>query len=174
MHISKHWQQKSPPAWTQEAYRPRRIKYHPRWGTPPIRVPSVRVPPWPGLMGSTQGGVLPLLGYPPARSDGEGGTQGRVPPSGYPRPGLTGGYLRWGTPIRESPSEVWQGVPEVGYPLLGYPPAGPGWSNSPPPPGWTQPGYPPPPPQVWTDRRMDWWTRHVSKHNLPSYYVRGR
>ena len=57
---------------------------------------------------------------------------------------------------------------------LGWPPppAGtwpppPGWTWPPPqldltPPGWT---WPPP----WTDRLMD---RHVSKHYLPSYYVR--
>ena len=49
-------------------------------------------PPRPGLMGG--GGVLPKVGYPPARSDGA------VPKVGSPREGLTGGgYPRWGTPI---------------------------------------------------------------------------
>ena len=46
--------QESPPAWTQEAYRPRRIKYYPRWGTPS----PVGVPPQPGLMGR-----VPEAGY---------------------------------------------------------------------------------------------------------------
>ena len=68
------------------------------------------------------------------------------------------------------PGEV---PPAGGYPTLGTP-IGPGQGSttSPsdlakvPPPTW--PGGVPP---LWTDRRMD---RHVSKHNLPSYYVRGR
>ena len=51
-------EQESPPAWMQEAYRPRRIKYsvwYPKWGTP-------------------------QQGYPPARFD-RGGTQGGEPPT---------------------------------------------------------------------------------------------
>ena len=170
------------------------------------------IPPWPGPTGGTQGGVplpwsglmggvpevgYPLSGYPhpPARSDG--GTQGGVPlwgtPSatsggtqgGVPHGEVWYGYPRWGTPIRVPPARSNRGpgqtrVPEVGYPPLGYPlvrvpPAGV-------PPSWTWLGYPPPLagpgrgiPLLGVDRQTDgWMDRHVSKHNLPSYYVRGR
>ena len=124
--------QESPPAWTQEAYRPRRIKYSicfPKWGTPgrvapqaglmgDLRwgTPSGRVPPWPGLMGGgTRGGVLP----------------GRVPP-------LTG----------VPPGQVWWGVNKVD--LAGVPS-----------PGWTWLGYPPPHGQTdgWMDRHM--WKHYL-------------
>ena len=69
-------QQESPPAWTQGAYGPRRIKHsicYPRWGTPlpgqtggtRSGVPPSRVPTQPGLMGGgTQGGVPPRQGTP--------------------------------------------------------------------------------------------------------------
>ena len=142
---------------------------YPRWGTPsqvwqggylrwstPSQVwwgrgvPEVGVPPW--------------LGYPPARSDREGGTQGGVSPWPVPTGGQ-GGYPRWGTP-----SQVWWGreVPEVGYPLVGVPlwpgltgegyprwgtpiglPPGQVWQGVPPSgtPTWTWLGYPPP---TWT------------------------
>ena len=92
--------QESPPAWTQEAYRPRRIKYSicypvrggvpppvgvpplpgPMWGgVPEVWYPPIGVPPWPGLMG--------------------GGTWGGVPP-GLAGPGR-------GTPIPPPPAQVW-------------------------------------------------------------------
>ena len=53
-------------------------------------------------------------------------------------------------------------LPGGGYPLPGVPPC---WGG-PPCQGGPAMGYP-----CWTDRQMD---RHVSKHNLPSYYVGGR
>ena len=117
-------------------------------------VPPVGVPPWPGL---TRRGV-PEVGYPPSGyllSRSEKG----VPKVGYPLSGYP--------PSRSDG----QGVPKVGYPPSGYP------LPIRVPPTWTWLGYPPrpgrgyPPPKVWTDRWMD---RCVSKHNLPSYYVRGR
>ena len=189
--------QESPPAWTQEAYRQRRIKYsicYPvRGGYPPFGVP-----PWPVLTG----------GYPrwgtPCR-----GTPGKV---------QLGGYLRWGTP-GVPPSQVWEGghprwdtpcqsiplarsngvggtpaksdrvgVPEVGYPPAEVPPSRvpPAWTWLGYPPTWTWPGYSPgwtwlgyPPnlnlagvPPLGVDRQTDgwmdeWMDRHVSKHYLP-------
>ena len=99
-----------------------------------------------GVSSTTQDGVPPYQGTPP------------------PRPGPTGGYLRWGTPHWGTP---WPG-PTGGGTWLGYPPAGPG-RGTPLPPG---PGRGTPPPQVWTDRIIAGQTR--VKHNLPSYYVRGR
>ena len=91
-------------------------------------------------------------GYPiPARG---------YPISGTPHPDLAGrGYHISGTPIW-----TWLGYPLIctwlGYPSL----AGPGW-DTPLLPG--QVGYL----SRWTSRRIH---RHVSKHNLPSYYVSGR
>ena len=92
-------EQESPPAWTQEAYRPRRIKYH-SVGYPPSQV-------WPG--GGTRGGV------PPARSDGgylRWGTPFRVPP-----------------PVGVCPHLDLAGVspPPPRLDLLGYPP--PRWTD---------------------------------------------
>ena len=63
------------------------------WGTP-----------WTGAMG------VPHLGYP---QQGWG-----IPPAGSKL-----GYLRWGTPWQgwgTPPGQVWWGVPEVGYPSIGY------------------------------------------------------
>ena len=138
--------QESPPVWTQERYRPRRIKYYPRWGTPPpVGGTWGGVPPgqvqrggrgylrWGTPPGQVWWGVPkvghPPIGYPPWPGPMRG-TPVRVPPW----PGLTGGYPRWGTPLQD---------------LAGVPP------------------------QVWTDRRMDGQTP-VKTYNLPSYYVRGR
>ena len=84
-------QQESPPAWTQEAYRPPRIKYsicYLRWGTSPTGVPSR-----PGLMGGALGGVSPSRGIPQPGPD-----------RGYSPPGQTGG-TRGGNP----PSWTWPG-----------------------------------------------------------------
>ena len=129
-HTSKpSFKQESPPAWTQEAYRPPRSKCSlcPRSGGYPVPGPG-------GVPCPRSGGV----GVPCLRSGGMypsqvwGGTQSQVqggypiPPSrpgmGYPlplpRPGM--GYppdLRWGNPPAR---------PGMGYPLarlgMGYPP----------------------------------------------------
>ena len=100
------------------------------------------------------GGVLPV----------------REPPVGVPLQGDTPS-LAGGTPAERIPHP---------YPRLdgGTFPFGPGQGTTPPPPmgpGW---GTPPPPcldlAKLGTspvDRQTD---RHVSKHNLPSYYVCGR
>ena len=128
----------------------------------------------------------------------EGGTHLMYPPvgPGWGTPSdLARGYPTSGTPhqtwlvytlsdlARVPPGQTW-----LGYPLPIRPgwatPIRPGWGTSPSGPGWGTPqagpgwgttshclarwGNPPP---LWTDRRMD---RHVSKHNLPSYYVCGR
>ena len=144
--------QESPPAWTQEAYRPQRIKYSisfPRWGTlpsnctpsqawwgvPEVGYPQAEVPPsqvWWGYPNWS----TPWQGYPPARSDES--TQGGVPLARSDR-----GYLRWGTPWEGTPSQVWWGGYPAGWTWLGYHP-----------PSWTWPGYP-----LWTDRMMDGQTR---------------
>ena len=102
--------QESPPAWTQEAYRPPCSEYSfccPTWVPPPDRVPPhpdlarggtwpgyppSRVPPWPGYppgQGTPEGTrVPPRPGYPP----GQGTSLARVPPrldlAGYPPPRL--------------------------------------------------------------------------------------
>ena len=65
---------------------------------------------------------------------------------GYTRPGLMGGYLRWGTP-----------PPSRGTP------------------GWTWLGYPPPPgPGQGTPPGVDRQTDTCQNITFPSYYVRGR
>ena len=122
LHPKTKNKQESPPAWTQEAYRPQRIKY------------SICCP-------ILEGGYLPLpggiyLGVPP-------------PPPVLAWPG-GGTYLgqEGGTYLGVPPILTWLGgeVPTLGYPL---PPSGPGQGTSPPPSG---PGrVPPPPPPVWTD-----------------------
>ena len=76
--------QESPPAWTQEAYRPPCSEYSfccspgypPRGGVPDRVPPGVRVPP---------GGVPDRDPTPP------GGYLTRVPPRGVPDPGTPGG-----------------------------------------------------------------------------------
>ena len=106
--------QESPPASTQEAYRPPCSKYSlccPNWvpprpgyppgqGTPLARVPpSARVPPWPGYP--------PSQGTPGQGTPGQGTPLARVPPRpGYP-------------PARVPPTRL---PPQPGYP----PQAGPG------------------------------------------------
>ena len=123
--------QESPPAWTQEAYRPRRIKYsicYLRWGTPlaggvpPGQVswegtrggipPPVGVPPgyvwWRGTRGE-----VPLAGHPPSQV-WQGDTQGGVPPFW---PGLMGvPEVRYPIPRRVTSSQVWWGYPRWGTP----------------------------------------------------------
>ena len=111
-----------------------------------------------GVSSTTRGEVLPLSGYPPARSDrGEGTWGGLSPGRGYPPARSNGGYLRWGTPGKGvSP---WQKVP-------------PGRGT---PPGWTWLGYPPlPGPGRGTPLGVDRQTDTCQNITFPSYYVRGR
>ena len=113
--------------------------------------------------------------------------QARVPPPARVHPPARGPPLGQGTP----PGWTCQGTPPPGYPPQpGYPPPGYPPSQGTPParvpplagPGRVSPQLPhgilgnvakhygiwvPPP----VDRQKD---RHVSKHYLPSYYVRGR
>ena len=160
-------EQESPPAWTQEAYRPPCSEYS---FCCPTRVP----PP----------GGVPDPGTPP------GGYRTWVPPRGgtWPRYPPQGGYRTWVTP----PGGYLTRVPPGGVPDLGTPPAGGTWPRYPPPGGyrtWVPPGgvpdpgtppggyqtrvpprggtRTPPPPPVWTDKQSETIT-------FPSYYVRGR
>ena len=150
-------QQESPPAWTQEAYRPRRIKYSicfPKWGTP-SRSNWGR---------GIQGGVPPGRGFP--QPGLMGGTQGRVPPPARVPPGqVRWGYLRQGTP-----GQAQQGVPEVGMPwqvCQGVPKVGYLPSRGTPPPTWLDlAGVPP--------RRCGLTTNKVKLLPPVSYYLRGR
>ena len=102
------FQQESPPAWTQEAYRPPCSKYSlccPNWVPPrPGVPPPVRVPPGQGTpparvppgQGTPQPWYPPSQGTPPARVP----PLVRVPPQpGYPP--------SQGTP----PGWTWQGTP---------------------------------------------------------------
>ena len=104
-------------------------------------------------------------------SDGEGGgTRGGVPPSrGYPQPGPTGGYPRWGTPWQGwPPGQVWWGVPKVVPPWPG--PRG-AWGGYPPARsdgGLPDRGTPP------RCGQTEWWTDTCQNITFPSYYVRGR
>ena len=64
-YFSFYFQQESPPPWTLEAYRPRRITYsicYPRWGIPPAGVPPSF---WPGLTGGYPRWGIPLSGGSP-------------------------------------------------------------------------------------------------------------
>ena len=133
--------QESPPAWTQEAYRPPCSKYSlccPNWvpprpdlaggvpwlGTPPGRVPLRQGTPW---VGYPSPAGYPPAGLPPGRV-----SPGRVPPAGYP--------LGRVPPNRVPPGRVppRQGTPQAGYPsLAGYPP-----SRVTPLAGYPPAGYP--------------------------------
>ena len=149
-------EQESPPAWTQEAYRPPCSEYSfccPTWVPPPSRVP-----PHPDLAGG--GGVpdqgTPPPGYPP-HPDLAGGVpdQGTPPARVPPHPDLAGGGTWPGYPPARVPPHpdlaggTWPGTPPAGYPprpgypprldLAGYPPAGP---DPPLPPSWTWPTPP--------------------------------
>ena len=122
-------QQESPPAWTQEAYRPHRIKYsicYLRWGTPRQGYPR------PSLMG---GGGYPRWGTlpPPSR-----GTPGQVwwgvPEVGYPFAEVPHqGTTHWGTPARPNGGGGFPSClpPGKGTPWLGIPPSGPGRGTPP-------------------------------------------
>ena len=99
---------------TQEAYRPRRIKYY------SVGYPPIRVPPWPGLTGGVPEVGYPPLGYPPVQVQLGGYLRWGTPPSEYPPRSDQGVYLRWGTPH-------W-GTPLAG-PGLGTPPLRCGLTN---------------------------------------------
>ena len=151
-------EQESPPAWTQEAYRPPCSEYSfccPTRVPPPGGVPDPGTPPG--------GGTWP--GYPP----------GGVPDPGTPRGGTWPGYPPGGGYLTRVP-------PQGGY-LTRVPPRG-GPGN--PPGGGTWPGYPPTSwhsgkcckalwdmgtPPLWTDRLMDGQTRVKT---LPSLVLRTR
>ena len=124
-------------------------------------VPPVRVPPRPGLMGGTRGGVPPVR-YPHRGTPWPGpmgGTRGGVPPSEYPPVG----YPHQGTPLGYPLARSNRGYPRWGIPHRVSP------IGVPPPPGT---GWIPPPPRCGQTESSP--GRHVPKHNLPSYYVRGR
>ena len=71
--------------------------------------------------------------------------------------------------LRERKRHTLGGVPPPPHPPSVPPSTRPGWGTPPPRPG---PGRGSP---LGVDRQTDgWMDRHVSKHNLPSYYVRGR
>ena len=168
--VKINWKQESPPAWTQEAYRPPCSEYSfccptrvPDPGTPPGGVggyPDLGTSPPPG------GGGYPDLGTPPGgylTRTPWGGTRTWVPPpppGGVPGPG----YPPGGVPDPGYPPGG--GVPDLGTPPGGYltrvPPRG-GYLTRTPPGG--VPG--PPSPPVWTDKQSETIT-------FPSYYVRGR
>ena len=149
--------QESPPAWTQEAYRPPCSDYFccPNWA-----------PPRPDLAGGVPwwGGGIPWQGTPhPDRA--RGGTLLLPPRQGTPQQGTPHPWLDLA------------GYPPPQLDLAGYPPAG----YSPPPAG---PGRVPPrkcckalwdmgtplPPYGQTDGRTD----ACQNITFPSYYVRGR
>ena len=107
----RHDKQESPPAWTQEAYRPPCSDYSfccPNWVPPP---------PWPGR-GGYHTWVPPQQGTPSRVPPGRVLLPSRVPPTGYPPAGYppTGyppvGYPWQGTP----PGWTWQGTPPVSAP----------------------------------------------------------
>ena len=86
--------QESPPAWTQEAYRPRRIKYSIYY---PVRGGVAPPAPPPGQVWLEVPEVgYPPVGVPPARSNG--GTRGGVPHQSTP----------WSGP---PPTWTWLGYP---------------------------------------------------------------
>ena len=96
--------QESPPAWTQEAYRPLCSKY------------SLCCPNWlPPRQGTPQAGYPPCQGTPPGQGTPCQGTPpGRVPPQGT---------LRQGTPLGRVPPH--QGTPPAGPGRVPPPPAAP-------------------------------------------------
>ena len=151
-----HKIQESPPAWTQEAYRPPCSEYS-------FCCPT-RVPPPGGYLtpGTPPGGYLtrvhPPGGYltqvPPCTPRGRVPDPGtpRTPSGGVPDPGTPpGGYLTRVTP-RTPRGGTWPGYPRGGT-WPGYPPRTPqgvpdpgtprGYLTWVPPRGGTWPGYPP-------------------------------
>ena len=112
--------QESPPAWTQEAYRPPRSKYL--------------------LCCSDSWGYLPWLG-------GGGDTYAE-----WGLPTLAGGYLPWIGGYLPWPGRGylrWMGGVPLGWKLGPIPPIS--WKVGTLLVGWY--GYPPPTPNMWTDRK---------------------
>ena len=172
--------QDSPPAWTQEPYRPPLIKYsmccpvpggYSGYPPPPVLTwlgvgylgvcaPLAGVPPiltWPG--GVPWVGA-PLAGVPPSWP-GLGGPRVGVPLAGVPPswPGPRG--VPWsGRPLARAPPHLDLAripPPPQGWTWLGYTPS-----------SWTWLGYSPPPLTPPVGRQMDgWMDRHVWKHYLP-------
>ena len=165
--------QESPPAWTQEAYRPPRSKCSLCWGVPcprsggtlsqvwggtPSQVWEVPHPRSRGVPHARSGGYpIPGWGVPCPRS---GGTLPLYQVWGYPIPGLGGGgtlsqvwgeYLPLARPeMGYPPSQTWDGVPSPARPGMGYP-TGQTWDGVFPgqtldrvPPSQTWDGVPPP------------------------------
>ena len=102
-----------------------------------------------GMLVHPNGGY-PLLGGTPSQ------VQMRKDTPGYPHLDLA----------RVPPIQGWMGVAPI-QDWMGVPPR----LDLTGVPSLAEPDWGTPPPHLWTDRRMD---RHVSKHNLPLYYVRGR
>ena len=139
-------QQESPPAWTQEAYRPPCSEYsfcYPNWVPPPILTWPGGYPTW-----------VPLAGYPLAGYIPDKVPPSRVPLAGYPPAGYPLAEYPPSWPGRVPPSWIWLGTPPRCLPhgILGnvtkhygiwVPPLG-----------------------------VDWQTKW--NYYLPSYYVRGR
>ena len=176
LHPVVHWwnsptKQESPPAWTQEAYRPPCSEYSfccptrvppPGGGTwpgyPPRGVPDPGTPPRGGTwLGYPPGGYLTRV-HPPWGVPDPGtplGVPDPGPPGGVPDPGTPpspGGVPDPGTPLPRG--GTWLGYPPGGYLTRVHPPGGGGYLTRVPPLGgtwpwspWggTWPGYPPPP-----------------------------
>ena len=151
-------QQESPPAWTQEAYRPLCSKYSlccPNWVPPPGG--QVRVPP----PGGGQVRVPPRGGSGPGTPPGGGGCQVRVPPQGgwglgtSPRGGCQVQVPPGGVRSRYPPGGVRSGYP--GGVRSRYPPGGSGPGTPP----YQGSGYPPPSqvPPLWTDKHL--WKQYL-------------
>ena len=171
-------EQESPPAWTQEAYRPPRSKCSyadlsrgvPHLGERgyPILCPGGYPIPGPG-----EGGGYPIQGLGGTRSHVwretlsqvwglgypipcPGGTLSHVrgvphPRSGQRVPGVPLPDLRWGTP-----SQTWDGVPPGQTWDEVPPPARPGIGY---PPLLSRPGRGTSPPQMLTDRHL--WKQYL-------------
>ena len=149
--------QESPPAWTQEAYRPPCSEYSfccPTWvpppqggtPTPPGGYP-VRYPPQ-GVPGPPPGGVpsqVPPQGVPGGYPDPPGGVPGQVPPRGVPGTpgGVPGGYPDpRGVPGQVPPPGRWWGRVGGWGGVGGVGGGGGGGVPGPTPRGGTQSGTP--------------------------------
>ena len=138
MKPEKSKQQKSPPAWTQETYRPLLIKYSICWpiGGGEVPHPLDRGYPLPGWENPVPGWGYPTSGWGGTPSLAEVPTIGTW--AGYP-PDLAG----------VPPTDLTM-VPPSG-PDQGIPLSGPGWGTF---PFWPWSGYPYPSP-VWTNKQTE-------------------
>ena len=152
--LSIYEQQDSPPAWTQEAYWPRCIKYSiccpvPGGGGTPPRVPPILT--W---LGGTPSWGVPYLRYP------------------HPDPWSELPHPCWGYPTLGTPLSDLARVPPIrpgqGTSLLDLVGVSPQLDLAGVPPHQTWSGYPPSGPGRGTPPpRCGQTDRHVSKHNLP-------